>query len=384
MIYVAKGGMTLVQDGQIRPLKSQRIAQYERTMRVLEEKHEWKSIGQGAQFMGQHNPYAGASAQKGTVTAAAPYRAELLYAFLTGQTGGLYLKNPLDDEQTEGLVLSSQTFQANDLCTRGQLIAASLNDIRMEKHIVLFKDAQSGYTQLTEGDSVDRYPFIAKDAQTLYYSSAGHARNAEDALIATSPYAVLSLTLSTGNVETVYEDAGRDCLKYMADETGGQYFLSRPYKQPARPGVLDRLKNLLMIPVYIFKGLALFGKMTKAAGGGDTPRPAFSGGAGAKQREKQEVMIEGQLLDIAQQLHENEQRGEKYPGIVPKDWQLVRLKNDGSLETIKHGVLDYALLPSGGFVYTNGKYVIAVDTRGGETVLAKDTLITKVAVLAAE
>ena len=56
----------------------------------------------------------------------------------------------------------------------------------------------------------------------------------------------------------------------------------------------------------------------------------------------------------------------------------MRLKEDGTLETVKRGVLDYALLPSGGFVVTNGKYVIACDRDGRETVLLKDELVTRV------
>jgi hypothetical protein len=46
----------------------------------------------------------------------------------------------------------------------------------------------------------------------------------------------------------------------------------------------------------------------------------------------------------------------------------VRLLDDGTLETVKRGVLDYRRSPPAALCTTNGKFVIACDREGKETV----------------
>ena len=94
LVYIAQGDMGIVKDGKASPLPSQRLKQYERVLRSLEERHAWKTEGAGARFMGQRNPYAGLSEEKGRVTAMAAFDGQLIYASETGDSGGPLQKGP--------------------------------------------------------------------------------------------------------------------------------------------------------------------------------------------------------------------------------------------------------------------------------------------------
>ncbi len=376
--YIAQGDIGIIRAGKASPLPSQRLKQYERTLRALEEKHAWKTEGAGAQFMGKHNPYAGMSEQTGLVTALAAYDGDLIYATVTGESGGLFRKNPEDAAAQEGLLYSGTAFEINDLHAKGGIIAASLGQRRGERHIAAFFKDKSGYSLLTEGDTSDRYPFLSPTSDEIYYSSAGYARNEQGAILGISPYGIYKLTPATGEVEDVYADPALDCLKYSETGHGERYMMVRPH---AKPSSGPSLKSILLAPVWLLRAVGGFLNVFTMRYGGRTLHTDGASPAKARQKSQRELFIEGNLIEADRYLKENEQRGESYPGIVSKEWRLVRLLNNGNYETIKQGVIDYALLPSGGFVYTNGKYVIACDAAGKATVLLKDMLVTRLAVL---
>ena len=380
VLYIAEGEMGLVEAGKARTLPSQRLQQYERTMRQLEEKHAWKTEGQGAQFMGKHNPYSGAAQQKGRVTAATSYEDGMVYAALTGDSGSLYTKNPADLDEPEGLLYSDRRFDPDDLCAQGSRLALSLGQANGERHIALFIQGKAGYRVLTEGDTVERYPFPSPTSDAIFYSAAGYARDDQGRVLGVSPYSILRLDPKDGDIQEVYADAAMDCLKYSENNRGERFMMIRPYQREQRAS----LKDALMAPVRLIKAIGGFLNLFTMRYGGETLRSGGPSPAQAQQKGERELFIEGNLIQADRLLKENTQRGERYPGIVPKDWQLVRLTADGGREVVQQGVIDYALLPSGGFVYTNGQYIIAHDAQGNQTALLKMPLVTRVAVISLE
>ncbi len=376
--YIAQGDMGIIRDGKASPLSSQRLKQYERTLRSLEEKHAWKSEGAGAKFMGQHNPYAGLSEQKGRVTAITAADGRLVYASVTGESGGMFKKIPDDPTAQEGLLYSGTSFFIEDLTARDGVIAASLSLNRGEQHIAVFIDGKAGYNVLTEGDTSDRYPFLSPESEAVFYSSAGYARNEQNRILGISPFCVYKLSPLTGEVKEVFADPSLDCLKYCEAGRDDRYMMVRPYKKPSGG---TSPKDMLLAPVRLLQAIGGYLNLFSMRYGGKSLRSDGAAPAQAKEKSQQELFIEGNLIQADRHLKENQQHGDAYPGIVSRDWRLVRLMDDGTLETVKRGVLDYALLPSGGFVYTNGKYVVACDQNGKETVLLKDELVTRVAVL---
>ena len=93
IMYISNGSLGMYDGSNARPVASQRVEQLARTLRQLEQQHAWKTEGEGAKFMHQHNPYANAAEQmRGKVTAVAPHHEGIIYAVDLGRTGGMYTK----------------------------------------------------------------------------------------------------------------------------------------------------------------------------------------------------------------------------------------------------------------------------------------------------
>lgn len=378
IVYIAQDEMGLIHGGKATGLESQRLRRYEQALRELEQKHAWKSEGPGAQFMRQQNRYAGAAQHKGRITSVAPYEDGLLYGMSTGEMGGLYRKNPFAPAEEEGLFYSDKHFGADDLCVCGDTVLLSISGAFGERHIARFVAGKAGYQLLTEGDTSERFPSFAHGQDAIYYAAAGYARDAQRTLLGISPYAILRLCLTTGEVEDLYADPKRDLLKLCEDRHGGRYLMARPYRGNGRGA--DPME-LLRAPVRFLKAIGGFLNLFSMRYGGQPLRGGGAAATKAAQQSQRELFIDGNLIQAEKTLAENKKRGDVHPGIAPKDWQLLRVREDGGFELVKQGVIDYALLENGGFVYTNGRYVIACDAQGHETVLLKDKLVTRVAVL---
>lgn len=379
IVYIAQNEMGIIHEGKASVLESQRLRRYEQNLRELEQKYAWKSEGHGAQFMRQRNPYAGASQQKGHITSVAPYGDGLIYGMSTGDMGGLFRKNPFAPAEDEGLFYSDKGFLADDLCVCGDTVLFSISGVFGERHIARFVAGEAGYQLLTEGDTSERFPSFSRGKDAIYYAAAGYARDAQRTPLGISPYAILRLCLTTGDVEELHADPKRDLLKLCEDRRGGHFLMARPYRGNGRGA--DPM-NLLRAPVRFLKAVGGFLNMFSMRYGGEPLQGDGASATKAAQQSQREMFIDGNLIHAEKTLAENKKRGDQNPGIAPKDWQLLRVRDsDSGFEVVKQGVIDYALLEDGGFVYTNGRYVISCDAQGHETVLLKDKLVTRVAVL---
>ena len=84
------------------------------------------------------------------------------------------------------------------------------------------------------------------------------------------------------------------------------------------------------------------------------------------------MMIDGNLINAEQIRKQNEKKGEKYPGFIPSDWELVRCDMDGeNLQVLAGGVLDYTLSPQGDPIFSNGSYILRLLPEGGKEKLCK-------------
>ena len=135
IVYIARGDMGIILNGAASPLPGQRLLQYERIVRSQEERHAWKTEGAGAMFMGRHNPYAGLSEENGRVSSASYMGGRLYYAAITGESGGIFVKDPNDPGGQEGLRYSGASFFIEDMDARDGAIAISLMQPRGECHI---------------------------------------------------------------------------------------------------------------------------------------------------------------------------------------------------------------------------------------------------------
>ena len=372
LMYISDGEMCLFDGADARVIPSQRVDQYARTLRELEQQHAWKTEGEGAKFMHKVNPYANAAErQRGVVTGLAPYRGGVLYAVDLGRTGGVYTKDPLSPEEPEGLVTSAVGLHAQDFaaCEDGFYLAMHEG---AQRHIARMDPATGNYEFLTEGDTLERHPFPSKDGRSIHFDMCGFARNEQQQLTARGPSAIVSLNLISGDIREVYADAATEYLKYTESADGTQRMLVRPYQEKRRG---SNPLGCLLAPFSDIAGfIYLFSSLNNARKGKEPPMSS-SGPEAAQQRE-QPLYIDGVAIDPKQIAREQARSKDDYPGLIPRDWTLQRVLGDGSLEVVQRGVLDYLPLGDGGYIYSNGAHVFRVVASGARSHLFKAHLAT--------
>ena len=368
LMYISNGQMSLFDGAKTAEIPSQRIAQYIQTLRQLEKEHAWKSEGSGAQFMHQSNRYANAAENAvGEVTGFVHYDGRIVYAVNLGhETGGFYRMDPADPDAPEGLICSALRLYAQDLTVHGREIYAALREAP-EQHIIRLDPATGRYQILTEGDAVERHPFIAADGSKLFFDMRGIARDENQHLAAVGPSAIVSLNLRTGEMTELFSDPELDYLKYTEASDGAKRMLVRPHKQAKGGG---NPLGCLLAPFSAIAGFVHVFSAINAARKGKQPPMAISEGEAAKPADGK-LTIDGVLVDLDRVQREQKQHGDEHAGVVPRDWRLVQIGPDGTLKTLQHGAMDYAPLSDGGYVYSNGSHILRASPDGKRTVLTK-------------
>lgn len=372
LVYVSEENLGLFDGTKAAPVASQRIEQFARTLRQLEEQHAWKSEGAGAQFMNQSNPYARASKRlRGRVTGVAAHDGGILYAVdLGGETGGIYFKDPLHPDVPEGLVISAVGFLAKDLIKADGALYAALGE-GDESHIMRLDPATGRYDVLTMGDTRERHPFLSPDGEVLYFDMCGYARDEEQRILARGPSAIAALNLRSGEIQEVFAHASTEYLKYTLAPDGTRRMLVRPYKPKADAQPL----GCLLAPFSAIVGFVHVFSAINAARKGKKP-PLSTSGFEAAKSSNAPLMVDGVPIDLKKVASENKKHDEPYPGLIPRDWRLVRILPDGTQETLQNGVMDYAPLADGGYIYSNGIHVVHVDAAGASHMLFRTPLVT--------
>ena len=373
IVYLNDGEMGVITGGGASALTSQRMAQYQRTLRQLEEQHAWKTSGAGAQFMGETNPYAGADEQGEAcrVTALTGLHGQLLYALSTPEMGGLYLKDPLDDEAQEGNWYSDRGFFVRDMDAHDGQIALALDSVRGECHIALMEEGRPSYRVITQGDTVDAAPWLSRrERDVLYYASVGNGRNEDGMILAQGPSAILRLNLASGELTELMADDRTDYLRPREAPDGALYFIRRPYQQKGnRPLSLgERAKNV----GAFLRGVGMFFRAIADPKGAANSKPVLSGGAKAVHQSR---TLEGQTLDVSLPADPAEQD----KGCVPDSWVLMRRNADGTLAEVVRGVADYAF-DGDALVYSDGRRIFRL-REGRKEKLCQGIFLSRVAVL---
>ena len=108
-----------------------------------------------------------------------------------------------------------------------------------------------------------------------------------------------------------------------------------------------------------------------------TGRKLTSVGGTRTKQQLDQMMIWGNLVHAARA----EQDGDGAPDLVPKSWQLVRVRPGSDPETLVKGVLAYDVASDGSVIFSNGSAVYGLDPDGRQERLFKDRLIEQVVVL---
>jgi hypothetical protein len=172
-----------------------------------------------------------------------------------------------------------------------------------------------------------------------------------------------------GSMETLVSEDGKDFVQPRMDAKGNLYFIKRPYDDPRlrKRSPITVAKDVLLFPyrlgVAIVHFLNAFSMMF-------SKKPLITAGGPKREEDMRKMILWGQLVEA----NENAPAGEDHSWI-PKSWQLMRRKPDGSDSVIASGVAAYDLSADGNPVWTN-----ATTIRDGSGVIGKGALIESVVV----
>ncbi|MEG0483158.1 MAG: hypothetical protein RR569_08630, partial [Acinetobacter sp.] len=99
--------------------------------------------------------------------------------------------------------------------------------------------------------------------------------------------------------------------------------------------------------------------------------------AKTQQKSEEELFVEGNLIKAQQNLERNKKAGEKYPGMIPNSWELIKMTPSGDMTTLKKGVMSFALKNDSIF-FSNGQYLVEITPDQNEKLLVEAKLISKI------
>jgi hypothetical protein len=376
IVFTSKDKLGLWMDDGLDYYESQYISKYQKNKLEISKKYEWKTQGVNSAFRGdiQHSLFNIEDSTKATINGVDFLCDDenVIYSVSVDDNSGIFIKNLKDSSEPEKHVMHDNkvVFCNLDYNKATNQLAVAVQNTAWERNIAVMDINDSKYSSITEGDSIDDNPVWGRvNPKILYYESTGVGRDNQGNVIGFAPRVVNKLDLSTGELVEVASYQGFDCIYPKVDNKDNLYFIKRPYESSLNKKV--SIIEYLLIPFKIiraiFKWIELFTIM-------HTGEPLTSKGANpakSKQMDSKDLIINGNIINAEKILKENLARGEKYAGIAPKEWELVRLDADGKQKSIKKGVLGFDINKNDEVIYSNGKYIIKISSDGKEEVVEK-------------
>jgi len=388
-VFFVSGSEIYMADGNAKASKlpSEAVEKYRRNINEIEKRNEWKTSGPGAAFTG-NTRFMQSFAEKpfaGVTSLYAVSEDKLIYAATLESVGGLYIKNPKTPDDPENFILRKENLKIFDMdyLPEDKKIIASVSDGAFEKHIAIFNEDNTSVQIITEGNSADIHPsFSRENPNTVYYASAGLSLDSSghySGFQGIGKYGIMRLDLSTGDLDEILCDGKYDYIK--PKEINGKIYCIRRGGNAGKdsaPALLD----ILLIPFKLVKAIFGFLNTFTQLFGGDSLTRKTEGANPAKLKEKseRELFIEGNLINAEKNLKENAAGGEKYPGVAPKNWELISIDKDGNTETIKKAVLDYGICDEF-IIYSNGRHIVKIDKDNCESQICAANIATSISFL---
>lgn len=369
--FLAQGKVFFLDDhGTAREWKSPFAELVAERHQRIEQKHAWKSKGRGARFMRGGMAWslpemdAPTPAPLFTSLSLATEAGSLIYTIQVAGVHGICLFRK--EQNDERRLLHGADDIPGDLCAApGQdYIACSVRQADASAHIGVMDHEAGNLRQVTEGDTVDLCPSWVPGAPGhLVFQSTGLGRNADGFVQAYAPSTIQRLDIRTGDLETACEDAAFDFMAPQVDGEGRLYCIRKPYGWKATPkGFFRFLLDVILVPFRLLRALYQFLNFFSAR---YTGKPLTTAGGPKKEgADLKQMWLYGNLINAQTALAEGAKKGEETPGVVPRDWELVRVARDGSQEVLAKGVSGFALAADGKLVYTNGSAIFQREEDG--------------------
>jgi len=370
ILYTSNNCFYLQTNSGVNEYTSEKIVNYCNNIESIRRRNEWKTSGAGARFMDSYVPEnSDDSAKRDTsINGVSCCGDEVIYSAKLGVVCGIY-KKVLEKNTAEGLIMSSRDIQIYKLSARGGSCAASVGN-KSERHIAIFNTATGSYRELTEGEVIEDYPSYSQDGGKIFYSSAGIAFSAEGIAVGVGTYGIFCYYINSNKMEELLASDKYDYIAPKEDSDGNLLFIKRPYRSTGKKGNI--FIDLLLFPVRIIKAIGGLLNYFSIIFGGESLRSGQSAkDIKTKQRSEKDLFFDDNVINAQQILKENQRRGEKFPGIIPHSWELIRSDENGNQRCLKKGVMDYVLCKNGDIVYSNGNAIVRLSADGSEQLLEK-------------
>lgn len=381
LFYLSNQNLYLLDGNKSITVSCQAIDQYKKNLVEIQQRKEWKTKGTGAQFTGNFSQDDQVDLNHifpTDVVLTSDHK--MIYTACLQEGTSINIKSLNDLQETEGLILRKNDFVVQDMAydEAKKRLALSVNSNGYERHICILPLDANRTQYLTEGDCQDSNPcFDPQDTMQLYYDSCGLAYG--EHRIAYSPKEIYHLDMGTGELQTVASDPKFDFFKPKMDSLGNLYFIKRPYSRDgSHHSPVTTIKDIIFAPFKIIRAIVgWLDFFTQRYTGESLKTTSGNNPAKSQQKSEEELFVEGNLIKAQQNLERNQKSGEKYPGMIPKSWELVKMSPTGEMTTLKRGVMSFALKDDTIF-YSNGKYLIELDADQNEHLRIEAKLISKI------
>lgn len=381
LFYLSNQNLYLLDGNKSITVPCQAIDQYKKNLVEIQQRKEWKTKGTGAQFTGNFSQDDQVDLNHifpTDVVLTSDHK--MIYTACLQEGTSINIKSLNDLQETEGLILRKNDFVVQDMAydEAKKRLALSVNSNGYERHICILPLDANRTQYLTEGDCQDSNPcFDPQDTMQLYYDSCGLAYG--EHRIAYSPKEIYHLDMGTGELQTVASDPKFDFFKPKMDSLGNLYFIKRPYSRDgSHHSPVTTIKDIIFAPFKIIRAIVgWLDFFTQRYTGESLKTTSGNNPAKSQQKSEEELFVEGNLIKAQQNLERNQKSGEKYPGMIPKSWELVKMSPTGEMITLKRGVMSFALKDDTIF-YSNGKYLIELDADQNEHLRIEAKLISKI------
>ena len=389
--YIAEGKLYEYKDGKENGISSVVLNSYLEKVKDSAKRNEWKHNGKGAAFTETYdpsvNPESAVNAVFSRISAVGEHDGDILYSLEIDRTNGIYRKYK-DNPTSEGIVLCSFENKYYDFDAKKDKLAVSVY-FAGESNIGVYDINTKNLTTYTEGHTIDRAPVFSKQNESLiYFTSTGlpnedpEAPKSEapksygqmvseiydnTATTLRGPTSVCSIDTERGELTEILSDREYDYTSPYSSCDGSLYYIKKPYSLGAAPNPLGILGDILLFPFRILRALFSFLNVFSATYSGKT----LTKGKNTKYKDEKKTFIDGNLINAEKELQENARKGEKFPGIIPRSWELHKLDKYGADTLIKKGVASYKVIEeSGEIIYSNGSSIVALSSDGKEEKLS--------------
>ena len=341
-------------DGAVTVKTSKFIEKYRENAVNVERAKSWKHSGEGAKFRGDVIHEADGAGIASALNGIYPLNnGESAYSFTVDGTSGIYKTVISDEKGAETHVINSldEEFYGGCADADKNVIVCSVRRNAYNSDIAVFDLKHGGFKSVTDGDTLDEYPFVCGDGKIIFVSR-GAGRDGNGAFVKFSNTTICRLDTEALTVEELAADEKYNYIKPVY--SGGKLYAVR---LPAKEKKPNPVVEILLIPFRIVQAIVNFINVFVTAFTGKSLASGGENPAKGRDYDSRKEFVKGNLINCEKEIKKNARADKNDYGFIPRDWKLVEVESG---KVLASGVADFDILPDGTVIYTNGRRVFAV------------------------